>query len=161
MGLGVLGGGLAGAALLLAAEFSPLLKVHSSVSRAAIQTVGTGSHHSYALVPVGLLAVFLSCVVWRARSRLALFTTGVLGVLALLIALLGDLPAAQSSGLIGSAATRYVTASSSPSVGLYLETLGAIVLLITAGAGLLLLPGPGRSGRATRSAPQSRTRSAS
>jgi hypothetical protein len=73
---------------------------------------------------------------------------GVLGVVALLIALLGDLPDAQASGLVGSAATRFTTASSTPSAGLYLETLGAVVLVISAGAGLLLLPGPARRIRA-------------
>ncbi len=135
-----------GAVLLLVAEVTPLLKVHSSASRAVIQTVGTGPHQSYALVPVALLAAFLAATVWRTGSRMALLATGVLGVLALLIAVLGDLPDAQASGLVGSAATRFAIASSSPSLGLYLETLGAIVLLITAGAGLLLVAVPDRGG---------------
>jgi hypothetical protein len=110
---------------------------------------------------VALLAAALAYGVWLTGNRLALVATGLLGLLALLIALLGDLPDAQASGLIGSAATHFYTASSSPSTGLYLETLGAIILLISAGGGLLLIEapprvapgvGPGSSASRTRSA---------
>jgi hypothetical protein len=139
----LLGGGLTGAALLVVAEFMPLLKVHASYSPAVIRTVQTGSHDSYALVPVALAAVFLIFTVWRTHSRPALLAIGVLGVLSLLIALVGDLPDAQATGLVR-AATRYATASATPSAGLYLETLGGVVLLITAAAGLLLAA-PGRA----------------
>src|SRR2546429_5244666 len=115
----VLTGGLLGAALLLVAEFAPLLQVHSSASDRVVKTVATGVHHSYALLPVALLAAGLACVIWRTRSRLALLASALLGLLALVIALLGDLPDAQASGLIGTATTRLATASSSPRVGLY------------------------------------------
>jgi hypothetical protein len=158
----VLAGGLLGAVLLLGAEFTPLLKVHSSASRAVLNTVSTGSHNSYALIPIGLLAMLLSWGVWRTGSRLALLAIGMLGVVSLLIALLADLPDAQATGLIGSAATNFVTASSSPSIGLYIETLGAILLLITAASGLLLLSAPQPPNPDTRSGPSSSgTRSAS
>jgi hypothetical protein len=140
--IGVLAGGLAGATVLLVAEFTALLSVHSGLRAATIQTVQTGSHHSYGLIPIALLAALLSVAAWRARNPLALLAVGVLGLVALLIALLGDLPDAQASGLIGSPATRFATASSSPEIGFYLETLGAVVLLITAGVGLLLTAPP-------------------
>jgi hypothetical protein len=160
--IAVLGGGLIGAALLLVAEFTPLLQVHSSARSTIVKTVNTGSHHSFALVPIAALAVVLTFSVWSSRNRLALLATGVLGLVALGIALLGDLPDARASGLIGTAAGSFADATSSPSVGLYLETLGAIVLLITAGAGLLLLEPPARPPRAAReTASSSRTRSAS
>lgn len=77
-----------------------------------------------------------------ATARAWRWSTGVLGVVALLIALLRDLPDAHATGLVGSAATGLRSASSSPGVGLYLETLGAVVLLITAVCGLLLLAPP-------------------
>jgi hypothetical protein len=147
----VLGGGTLGAVLLVVAEFTPLLKVHSSASRRVIETVSTGAHHSYALIPIALLAALLTWGVSRTGNRWALLATGVLGLVALLIALVGDLPDAQATGLVGSAATKFAAASSSPSTGLYLETLGAIVLLITAGVGLLMLPGPSEGALYTRS----------
>ena len=79
----VLTGGLLGAALLLVAEFAPLLQVHSSASDRVVKTVATGVHHSYALLPVALLAAGLACVIWRTRSRLALLASALLGLLAL------------------------------------------------------------------------------
>jgi hypothetical protein len=141
-------GGMSGSALLLVAEFTPLFEIHTASSHAALKTVQTGSHHSYALIPIALLCLFLTVEVWRSANRLALLATGVLGLVSLLIALLGDLPDAQATGLVGSLATGLKIASASPSTGLYLETLGAVVLLITAVAGLLLqaprkLPAPG------------------
>jgi hypothetical protein len=130
--------------LLLAAEFTPLLDVHSSLQRAPITSVKTGSHDSYALVPIGLLVIVLAFIVWRTRSRLALLATGVLGVVALLNALIGDLPDAQATGLVGSAASNFAIATSRPAIGFYLETLGAVVLMLTAAAGLLWLAPPER-----------------
>ncbi len=55
----------------------------------------------------------------------------------LAIALLGDLPDADASGLAGSSAARFVSASSTPSAGLYLETLGAAAFVITCGVALI------------------------
>jgi hypothetical protein len=160
--IAVLGAGLLGAALLLAAEFLPLLQVHSSARAAVVKTTSTGSHQSYALVPVAALAVALAFSVWRSRNRFALVATGVLGLVALGIALLGDLPDALASGLIRTAAGSFAEATSSVSSGLYVETLGAIVLLITAAAGLLLLEAPPRPQRpAARKPSAARKRSAS
>jgi hypothetical protein len=136
--IGVLTGGLAGAALLLIAEFTSLLSVHSALHATAVRTVQTGSHNSYALLPIALLAALLSLAAWRAHNPLALLALGVLGLAALLIALVGDLPDAQASGLLVGPSGRYALASSTPAVGFYLETLGAVILLISAGAGLLL-----------------------
>ncbi len=142
------GGGL-GAALLVVAEFTPLLIVHSSANNRVIETVTSGSNHSYALIPIAVLAGLMSWVAWRTQSRLAMAARGALGGVTLLIALLGDLPNAQASGLIGSPASGFALASSSPSTGLYFETLGAIVLLASAGAGLLALGGSDRADDAT------------
>jgi hypothetical protein len=153
----LVGGGLIGAALLLVAEFTPLLSLRSSAHSAVITTIGTGPHQSYALVPVALLVLGLTFSVWASGNRLALLATGLMGLLALAVALLGDLPDARASGLIGSATRGFAAASASPGIGLYLETLGAIVLMITAGVGLLLQSGPTRAPRSpggTVSAPR-------
>jgi hypothetical protein len=158
---GVLTAGLLGALLLLVAEFTPLLHVNTAAHTHIARTVYTGSHHSYALVPIALLAVLLAYLIWTSGSRLALLATGVLGLLTLGVALLGDLPDAHASGLVGSATTGLSGASSSPGIGLYLETLGAIVLILTAGAGLLLEPIPPAPRRRRRPPSSSRTRSAS
>jgi hypothetical protein len=137
----VLVAALAGAALLIVAEFTPLLHVHSSAYGAGIiKTIQTGSNHSYALIPIALLAAALALVARTTGSRLALAAIGLLALVALGIALLHDLPDAQASGLIGQGNEPHALASSTASTGLYLETLGAVVLLLAAGGGLLLAP---------------------
>src|SRR5437588_139012 len=120
------GGGLMeSASPLLVAEFTALYQVHTAASSAPVRTVGTGHNDSYALVPLAILAAVLGIGVFRAGSRPALVAIGLVGLVALLIALLGDLPDADATGLVGSAATHFISASSTPSGGLYLETLGA------------------------------------
>jgi len=140
--LALLAAGIAGALLLLAAEFAPLLTVRTSALGAPVTTVTTSAHDSWALIPLALLALFLSVGAWRTDSRLGLLALGVVGIVTVLIALLGDLPDAQATGLVGSPSTRYSVAASSPAAGFYLETLGAVLLVIAAGAGLLLSAGP-------------------
>jgi uncharacterized membrane protein len=140
----ILAGSLLGALLLVVAEFTTLFTVHVETSSAAIKTVATGPHHSYALLLIAIVVAVLAIAVWRDSSRPALLAIGLLGVVALLIALLGDLPDAHASGLAGSSTTHYVDASSTPSAGLYLETLGAVVLVITCGVGFIALGSPGR-----------------
>ncbi len=154
----VLAAGVLGALLLLTAELTPLLHVHTTAPGAVLRTVYTGAHHSYALVPVALLAALLAFSAGTSGSRLAFVAMGLLGLLVLGIALLGDLPDAHTSGLVGNTTTGLQVASSSVAVGLYLETLGAVVLIICAGAGILLDPRPVSRPRSPSS---SRTRSAS
>ncbi len=133
---------LGGAILLVIAEFTPLLHVHTS-SRVPIATsVSVGSDHSYALVPLAVLAVGLGINIWQSGSRLGLLATAVLGLVAIGIALLGDLPNAHSTGLVGTTSTGLSTATSSPAIGLYLETAGGALLLLSAAAGMLLEPVP-------------------
>ncbi len=97
--IGALIGGLLGAVLLLVAEFTTLYDVRTSSGGLLVKSVSTGSNHSYAMVPIAVLAALLASVAFRAASRPALLALGVLGVLALLIALVGDLPSAHTSGL--------------------------------------------------------------
>jgi hypothetical protein len=146
----ILAGALLGALLLFVAEFTALYHVHTAASTTPVRSVGTGSNDSYALIPIALLVAVLGLGIFRSGSRPALLAIGVVGVVALLIALLGDLPDAQATGLVGSAATHYVNASSTPSAGLYLETLGAILLIATCVLGFLMLGRPEPPPRRTR-----------
>jgi hypothetical protein len=139
----VLGCALLGALLLVVAEFTTLFTIHTAGVSGPIKSVGTGSHDSYALIPIAVVAVLLAWAATTTGNRWALLALAALGVVALLIALVGDLPDAQATGTIGSAAAGFRAATDKPSAGLYLETLGAIVLVIAGGCGLLLAaPGP-------------------
>jgi hypothetical protein len=139
---GILAGGLLGALLLLVAEFTVLFEVHVASTPVPLKSVTAGSHHSYALVPIALVAAALAFGVWRAGSRPALLAIAVMGVIGLLITLLGDLPDAHAKGLVGSSTTHFVDASSSPKAGFYMETLGAAMLVITSVSGFILLGPP-------------------
>lgn len=136
---------LLGALLLVVSEFTTLFTVHVVGVSSPIKSVTTGSHDSYALIPIAALAVLLAWVAVTTGNRWALVALLGVGVAALLIALVGDLPDAQASGTVGSVQAGFKNATDKPSAGLYLETLGAIVLMIAGGCGLLLgAPGTAR-----------------
>lgn len=151
----ILAGSLLGALLLVVSQFTTLYVERIATSPTTVRSFGTGANHDYALVPIAVLAGFLGVGVFRAGARPALLAIGILGLVALLIALLGDLPGAHGTGLVGSASTHYYNASSSPRVGLYMETLGALVLIAACGLGFLMLGPPPRR-RASRDAPRAR-----
>jgi hypothetical protein len=138
----ILAGALLAALLLVVAEFTSLYDVHIATSSVPIKTVTGGSNHSYAMLVVALAGAALAVGAWRSGSRSALLGLGVLGVVALVIALAGDLPDAHATGLAGSATRGFINASSTPSAGLYLETLGAVLLIATSGLGFLMLGAP-------------------
>jgi hypothetical protein len=143
---------LLGALLLLVAEFTALYDVHAATS-IQLPSVGTGANDSYALVPLALLAAVLGIAVFGSGSRPALLAIGVVGLVALLITLIGDLPDAHRTTIYS---PRFVLARSTPSAGFYLETLGAVLLLATCVLGFLALgrPEPQRPGGGTRPRPR-------
>jgi hypothetical protein len=101
---------------------------------------------------------------WRRRfeaHRTRVLASGLLGLLTIAIALLGDLPDAHSRGLVGTRTTGLSTATSSPAIGLFLETGGGVVLLLCAAAGMLLEPATDVTPRVSQDASAPRTRSAS
>ncbi len=132
-------GALLGALLVLVSQFTAMYHLHAATSSVPIKTVGTGANHAWAPIPLALVAAVLAYAVYRFGNRTALAGLAALGIATLLIALLGDLPDARSSGLIGSSAGGYVQATSSASAGLYMETLGGVVLLVAGGLGLLMV----------------------
>jgi hypothetical protein len=146
----ILGAGLLGAVLLFVAEFTPLYTISSSTSSTALKSVSTGSHDSYALIPIAVVAGALAYGAAVRGSRPALLALGVLGIATLLIALVGDLPDARATGVVGSSATHFASAAASPQAGLFLETVGAIALLASSVCGLLL-GGPAPTRRAPAS----------
>src|SRR5690348_17269116 len=83
--LAVLAGTLVAAVVLLVAEFQPLFEVRTSARNGVGTTVQSGSHHSYALVPIALLAAALALAWRRSSARLAALAMAILGVAALVI----------------------------------------------------------------------------
>lgn len=145
---GVLGSAVLGAALLIASEFMTLYRVGTTTADHPIGAVTTGSNDTYALIPIAVVAVVLAFGAVVRGSRPALLALGALGVATLLLALIGDWPTAHATGMVGNAAAGFQKGSAKPQAGLYIETLGAIVLIISSGCGILLAaPGGARQGR--------------
>jgi hypothetical protein len=148
--------GLAGAALLLVAEFTALYVLHISSYGAQPRSVSAGSHNAYALVPIAALAAALALAGARG-SVAALWALVALGLIAILIAMLGDLPDTRARGITHGLAFASTTAGT----GLYLETLGAVLLVAGGGAGLLWRQSGNRAPRRRdRREPPSRRRGA-
>jgi hypothetical protein len=133
--------GLAGALVLAVSQFLNLYGTHIRSRHLLVATATTGSQHAYALLPVAAVAAVLAYGVWRVASRPALLGLGLLGLAALLIALLHDLPYAHRQGLwrLGG---QYVLAINRPEIGLYAETAGALLLLLTFVCGFVALGSP-------------------
>ncbi len=155
----VLAGAALASAMLLVAEFLPLFEVRTNARHSVVATVQAGSHHAYALIPIALLVAALAAAWRHAPSRLIALAMAILGVVALVIALARDLPDAQANGLERSGGT-YVSAAASPRAGLYLETAGAVLLLITGAGGVILFPSTARTNDRVQTK-SSRRRSAS
>lgn len=133
----VLLGALASTGVLVAAEFLTLYTVRVIRGVSTVPPVAAGTENHYALIPIAILAFALVLAAVRLGDRWSLIAVAVLGLIALLISLLHDLPDARRTGLVGSVHTGWVRGASSPNVAMYMETLGAVLLLLTAGLGLL------------------------
>jgi hypothetical protein len=137
----LLSAGMAGALVLAVSQFLNLYGTHIRSRHLLVATATTGSEHAYALLPVAVVAAVLAYGVWKVGSRPALLGLGLLGLAALLIALLHDLPYAHRQGL-WSLGGHYLLAINRPEVGLYAETAGALLLLLTFVGGFVLLGSP-------------------
>jgi hypothetical protein len=142
-----------GAALLIVAEFTNLLTITVASRHSPIASAKTGPHHSYAMLPLAALGLLLGLAATRSGSRSALAGVIAVGIVALLIGLLHDLPDAQRSGVVH-AVHGLQLAKASPTTGMYLETLGAVLLVVGGVFGLLLRP----AAPATREPREGRTR---
>jgi hypothetical protein len=131
---GLLAAGLIGALLLVIADFSTLFEVKAVT--AVLEDRTGGEHHTYALVLIGVLALPMAAGASLGGSRPAAVAVVVLALIALVIVFAVDLPDVNSTGLTKT----FDEAEASPKTGFYLETLGAVLLLV-AGVGNLLLGG--------------------
>ena len=142
---------VAGGLLLVWAEFSPVYEVVVSPLIAGAppvlrRSVDGAANHGHALLVVALAAVALALVVARG-VRAAALALLVLGGVALLVALIVDLPDASGSGRLPESVT-FQDARTQPGYGLYLELAGGALLALAGALGLV----SGRSSRPPRRA---------
>ena len=127
-----------GAVLLIVAEFSTTIQITVGAGRAVVDTATGHERHGYSLLVIGLLVLPLAFAAAAARSRAAMAAVAVLGLAALLIALIGDAPDVHKTGVFGE---RFEDAKAGPKTGYYLETLGAVLVLIGGACSLVLTRG--------------------
>jgi len=126
-----------GSLLLVVSDFTTLFEARTVT--ATIGTVTGGRNHLYAMAVIGLVAAPMAWGAIRGGSQPAMISLAVLGLLAVAIALVFDLPDATGANTLNRSFA-YANARSFPRIGFYLETLGAVLLLL-AGGGTLLLTG--------------------
>ena len=129
---------VAGAVLLIVAEFLPLYEIRAITAVPEGGHKTTGAHHGYALLIVGLAMLPMAFGAVRGGSRPAAFALLALSLIALFVALAIDLPDLNETGLIG---RTYDQAEARPQVGFFVETLGATLALLGSIGTLLFRPG--------------------
>src|SRR4051812_27869553 len=143
--------GLAAAFMLIAADLSTLLQI--KVLTVVEKKLSGHAQHDWAVAFLGLVAIPLGIGAARRRARPALVGLVVVGAAVMAIALANDLGDTRSTGVYGE---RYDQAAAEAGPGFYLETLGAVVLIVTGVGGLILLPPPESRPGSERTAPRPR-----
>jgi hypothetical protein len=116
---------LIGAVLLVLGEFLDLYAVKRGV--VVIQEPTGGSHHAYSLLIAGMAAIGATLLARATEAWPPGAAVAVLGVAALVVVLIGDLPDATSSGLTSDARL----AHADPGVGFWVELAGAAVVCVS------------------------------
>jgi hypothetical protein len=130
---------LAGAALLVAAEFSTLYDVRVVTTVPEGASYSTGGHHGYAQLVIAAAIVVMAIGAALGGSRPAAVAVLVLGAVSLAVALVVDLPVTDDTGLYGQT---YDEAQAEARAGLTLEIFGGCCVLL--GGALLMVVRPAR-----------------
>ena len=136
--------GAGGAILLIVTEFSTVVEVEALTAsceylgsgdpEVADDCVKTGGEqHAYALLLLGLVGLLMAWGAGVGRSRPAAAALGAIGVVALVIALVGDVPELDETGAVGE---RFTEAEAGPGRGLWTELTGGALAVV---AGILAL----------------------
>lgn len=148
---GLLGLASVACLLLIVAEFTDLYSIR--VITVTVEHGKTGPHHGYALGLIAVAALVLAVGATVRGSRPAAVGMVALGAVALLVALLVDLPVVDDTGVYG---RDYERATAQSEIGFKLETAGAILLLL-AGVATLQFGGSRSSSAAAERQPRAST----
>jgi hypothetical protein len=146
LGLLLAAAAFVGAVLLVISDFTTLFRVHTEAGVTVPSgTVKGHDNHSYSMLIIGLASLPLAYAATRYGSRPAMTGLAGLGLIAVVIAIGFDLSDATGTNTL---ARTFENATGSPAAGFYLETLGAALLIVSGGGGLVLTgpergPGPG------------------
>lgn len=118
---------LLGVSALVYAEFSDLYKI-VALSGPVLDTRAAADQHSHAVLVIGLGAGVAVLLARLTSSPLPALAAAALGIVALAIALIGDLPDVTSSGFISGGEE----AEAQPAAGFWLELVGGVVVTVGA-----------------------------
>jgi hypothetical protein len=121
---------LAGAVLLVLADFLDLFQIKTAAGLVVKQQSG-GGQHGYAMLVIGAAAIASTMLARTAEQWPPAAATAALGLIALALALLADLPDATRSDLVRGGSL----ADAEPALGFWVELAGA-ALTGAAGAAL-------------------------
>lgn len=124
---------LTGALVLIVSEFLPLLELRTRGGEVA--SVNVGPHHSWAGLLLALGAIALALAFARTGARPPALAVAALGVAAVLVALIGDVPDTRAVGAVGRGFTE---AHAHASVGAYSEALAGILIALGGALGGLM-----------------------
>jgi hypothetical protein len=124
---------LAGGSLLVLADFLDLFRIEAA--GLPVEDQSGRDQHSYAQVVIGLGVIGATLLARSTRQWPPAAAAMALALIALGIALIGDLPEATRSDLVRGARI----AEASPAVGLWLEIVAAGITLAAGAAATLLL----------------------
>lgn len=121
------------AALLFASELMTLFELTPRGAE-PLDEVLARDQHGNAMFVVSVFAILLTLAAVWAGSRPAALGVAVMGVIALLIFLVVDLPDAGQVGTLDDARQSFIDAEAVPKGGFWLEMLGALGLALSGGA---------------------------
>jgi hypothetical protein len=124
---------VAGALLLIAGEFVTAREIRALSVVPPGGTETGGALHGYALGVIGLAILVMSFAAVTRGSRPAAVASLALSLAACLILVFVDRPVLDDTGLIGQT---YDLVEARPAEGFYLQSVGAVLALIGAGATL-------------------------
>jgi hypothetical protein len=116
---------LLGGGLLIVAEFLDLFEIE--VGQIVVKQQAGGANHAYAMLIIGAGAIAATLLARSTEQWPPAVGVAVLGAFAVAFALIGDLPDATRSDLVRGARI----ADAHPSIGFWVEIVGAILTLVS------------------------------
>lgn len=124
---------IASAAVLFASEFMTLFELTPPGAEPLEEVLARDQHGNAMFVIAGFAIILTIIAVW-AGSRPAALGVAVMGVIAVLMFLILDLPDAGQVGTLDDARQSFIDAEAVPQSGFWLEMLGALGLVISGAA---------------------------
>lgn len=124
---------IASAVVLGISEFMTEFEVNAAGGD-TLQTLQAGDRHWYAMLIIAVFAIAMIVLHTRSGARPPVMAATAVGVLAVMIFLVVDVPKVDDVGDLDEPAAGLVTARAEPQPGFWLALVGALGLTVSAGA---------------------------